>query len=874
MSRLPALATWLIERLVPVAERDEVVADLEAEFHYRRRTAGAFAGRVWLARQIAGSMPTLFGRTCWRGWTGFEPESSRWRPGGPMLETWMMDLRYSARRLTRRRTYALMAVLTLALGAGGTAAIFSIVRAVLIEPLPITDEKQIGVFWFDGSWTEEEFLLFRGRFPGFVRVAAYRPQDVTLETSGQPLRLIRGVAGSSELFDVLGAVALVGRTFAPGDDVVGGERTAVLSYGLWEELGSDRNIIGRQLPLGGTPHTVIGVMPRGFWYPSPETRVWMTTPLSPERRSGLYTLVGRTNGIAADQMSGSLEPLVRGLGQRFRYPPQWDKTQNAAITPVREHLLGDVQPSLIAALVAMALILVIACVNVAALMLGQLGGRSTELAVRTALGAGRQRLLQQIVMEALLLGAAAGIAGAGLASAVFTLLRRSLPLGELAARATLDWSILWIALGIALAASVVMAIIPAIAMWRADLRGQLATTRTGGVGERGGRLEGALVVGQIALAVLLAGGAGLLIKSVINLRAIHPGIEPRGVVVADATLPTQLSHPERRRAVSEALAVLQTLPGITAAASTQKLPLRGSGDNWGLRVEGKPELDGGTTAVRFVSHQYFRALSVPIREGRDFLPSDREGTERVVIINDALAAKYFPGESALNRLLRSGFGETTERIVGVVGNLAEAELTDSSVPARYMLHEQVPITSPGVSFVITAERPEQIASVVDGTRRLLQQQVRNLALQRVTTMASVFDLAVGAPQRVAALLSLLAGLALVLGAIGIYGVIAHFVSRRTRDYGICLALGLPPQRVMGQVVRRGVLLAVAGSVLGIVAVIVSAGRLSTLLYGVQPSDAGALLAVVMVLMLTATLASFIPAWRASRTDPASVLRQQ
>jgi putative ABC transport system permease protein len=191
-----------------------------------------------------------------------------------------------------------------------------------------------------------------------------------------------------------------------------------------------------------------------------------------------------------------------------------------------------------------------------------------------------------------------------------------------------------------------------------------------------------------------------------------------------------------------------------------------------------------------------------------------------------------------------------------------------------MLQEQVPITSPGVSFIVTAERPEQIASVVDGTRRLLQYQVSNLALQRVTTMESVFDLAVGAPQRVAALLSLLAGLALVLGAIGIYGVISHFVSRRSRDYGICLALGLPPQRVMGQVVRRGVLLAVAGSVLGLVAVIVGADRLSTLLYGVQPSDAGALLAVVMVLMLTATLASFIPAWRASRTDPATVLRQQ
>jgi predicted permease len=874
MTRLLALAKWLLPRFVPLAEREEVLADLEAEFLERRGTRGALLGRLWLVRQIIGSVPVLFVRSCWRGWTGFEPESSRWRPGGPMFETWLMDLRYSARRLTRRRTYALMAILTLALGAGGTAAIFSIVRAVLIAPLPIAGEKQVGVFWFTGSWTEEEFLHFRGKFPGFTQVAAYRPQDVTLETPGQPLRLIRGVAGSWELFDALGAAPLFGRTFVAGDDVVGGERAAVLSHGLWEELGSDRTIIGRQLPLGGTPHTVVGVMPRGFWYPTPEVRVWVTTPLSPERRAGLYTLVGRTQGMPSDQMGGSVQLIVGALADRFRYPAQWDKTRNGAITPVREHLLGGVRPSLLAALAAMALILVIACVNVAALMLGQLGGRSTELAVRTALGAGRQRLLQQIVIEALLLGAAAGVAGAALGSGAFTILSRSLPLGELAARATLDWTIFWSAMGLALAAAVVLAIVPAIAMWRADLRGRLATTRTSGVGERGGHLEGALVVGQIALAVLLAGGAGLLIRSVINLRAIDPGIESRGVVVADATLPTQLSHPERRRALSQALSVLETLPGIKAAASTQKLPLRGSGDNWGVRVEGKPELDGGTTAVRFVSQQFFRALSVPILEGRDFLPTDREGTERVVIVNEALAAKYFPGESPLGRLLRTGFGDTTERIVGVVGNLAEAELTDSSVPARYMLHEQVPITSPGVSFVVTAERPEQIASVVDGTRRVLQYQVSNLALQQVTTMDSVFDLAVGAPQRVAALLSLLAGLALMLGAIGIYGVISHFVSRRTRDYGICLALGLPPQRVMKEVVGRGVVLASLGSMLGLVAVIASADRFSTLLYGVQPSDAGALLVAVVVLLATATLASFIPAWRASRTDPATVLRQQ
>ncbi|RPJ76891.1 MAG: FtsX-like permease family protein, partial [Acidobacteria bacterium] len=411
--RLTGLPAALFRALTPAAEREEVLQDLAAEFSGRARREGRLAARLWLWRQLIGSLPALARRSWWRGWTGFEPGASRLRPGGFAMESWIMDLRYSARRLLSRPNYTVLAVLTLALGVGGTAATFSIVRTLLLDPLPVAHEEQVGVLWFDGSWTQQEFLHFRPTFPGFQAMAAYMHGDQTLDQPGQPLRLVRGITVSAELFDVLGARAFLGRTFQAGDDVQGEAPAAVISYGLWQELGGDRSLVGRQLRLGGTARTVVGVMPPGFWFPSPTIRVWTAASLNPEDRVGNWTLVGRVApGASVERMEGPLQALAAALGRRFTYGPQWDKTRSPAITPLREFLVGDVRTALLATLAAMGLILLIACVNVAALMLGQLNGRGTELAVRTALGAGRQRLVQQLVLESLLVGALAGAAGA------------------------------------------------------------------------------------------------------------------------------------------------------------------------------------------------------------------------------------------------------------------------------------------------------------------------------------------------------------------------------------------------------------------------------------------------------------------------------
>jgi putative ABC transport system permease protein len=491
-------------------------------------------------------------------------------------------------------------------------------------------------------------------------------------------------------------------------------------------------------------------MPPGFWFPDPTIEVWLARALDPAREVGELGLVGRVaQGSSLAHMDGPLGAVVAGLREAFLYPPgEWDKTRAPAITPIRDHLVGDVRPALVATFVAMTLILLIACVNVSALMLGQVSGRATELAVRSALGAGRQRLVQQLVAEATVIGALAALVGALLAAASFGLLLRSLPLGALAESATLDWTLFSAALALALPLAAAIAAVPAFAVWRSSLHARMAAARTGGITTRGGRLEAGLVVSQIALAVLLAAGAGLLIRSVANLRAIDAGVDVRGVALLDATVPTQMSAAERRRTYLAAVDALQSLPGLRAAAATQRLPLLGSSDNWGIQIAGRPDLGDTTTAVRLVTHDYFEALGVRLRQGRGFLPTDRAGTPRVVVVNEALAAKYFPGEDPIGRVIHTGFDAAGERVVGVVQDVAEATLTDVAVPARYMLYEQVPSgILPGTSFVVRAVHPGQEASLVAAARQVLARDVPRLAVHRVTTMEALVDQAVGPPGR-------------------------------------------------------------------------------------------------------------------------------
>ena len=879
--RAPALPLALLRSLLPFAEREEVLADLAAEFGERARGRGRWAAHRWLWGQVLGSLPALVRRSWWRGWSGFEPRANATRPGGPLMERLILELRYAIRRLRMRPLYAMLAVLTLALGVAGTAAIFGIVRALLVDPLPYRSERDLVLFWNPYDWNAQEFTTLRGlepRWPGFAGVAAYRPEDVTLEINEAPTRLLPGMAVSSELFDVLGVAPLIGRGFQAGDDSPNVGPTAVLSYELWRDLGADRTIIGKPLRLDGVARTVVGVMPKGFWFPEPTTRVWVRAALNPQSRSGQYALVGRVaSGQDSRRMDAPVAGVTRELAARYRYSPQWDKTKNARVTPLREALVGSMRPALLATLAAMAVILLIACANVAALMLGQVESRSTELAVRSALGADRGRLATQLVFEALGVGLLAGVLGAGLSVAGFSVLRGALSLGSWGERATIDWTLFAAAIAVAIGGALLVAFLPTLTVWRRDLRTALNGARTGGILERRGGVQGVLVVAEVALAVVLATSAALLVRSVSNLYSLRPGIETRGIAVIDVAFPAGMNAVDRGQALRTVVAELGALPGAHSAAATHKLPLRGPGSSFGIQLPGSPEGPAPTTYFRFVTPRYFETLGIPLRQGRTFDGTERAldstTTEVPVIVNEALVKKYFPNRNPLGLTITGGFG-LNERIIGIVGDAVEAKLTSGPEPARYFAADQVPFNLDGQTLVVRTVRQGDAARILDAATRAIRRTAPTVAIQEATTMERVLDRAVGPARQVMSLLALLTGLALVLSAIGIYGVIAHYVSRRKRDWSIRIALGLPPARVVRRVVGHSSALVAAGIVLGAIGALALARLLGSLLFGVRPADPISLVGSAIVLLSVGALAALIPALRASRTDPALVLREQ
>jgi putative ABC transport system permease protein len=871
--RMPRLPATLLRILLPHAEREEVVSELGAEYGERARLRGRWSAWWWLWRQVLGSVPVLVRGGWWRGWTGFEPRANRWRPGGALMEGWAKDVKYTARRLKRRPTYGALTILTLTLGVAGTAAVFSIVRGLLLEPLPVVAEEEVVVFWQEGSWSMAEFAFLRPQMEGFRSVAAFRRVDVTMDGGDGPARLVSGVVGTAGLFEVLGVQPAMGPGFQAGDDVPGTPPVVVLSEGLWRELGGDPALVGETIELAGVSYTVVGVMPAGFWFPEPTTRAWLSLKLNPENFSGNYGLMGRLppgTGIAA--MSAPLARITDLLEEAFGpYPEGWDKTVNAELTPLREYVVGSARPALLALLVAMAAILLIACVNVAALMLGQLDSRGTELAVRSALGSGRQRLLRQLLVESLVIGTVAGVLGAGVAMVVFRFMVEALPLGALGEAATVDWTVFVSAMVIALAAATVIAVAPALTVVRGDVQGRLTRSRTAGVVGRGGRLESGLVVAQVALVLLMASGAALLIRSVANLRAIDPGVRIEGVAVIDVVIPVTVPTDRRPHLVRELVEAVEGLPGVRSAAATQRLPLRGSSNNWGISIEGRPDLETTTTAFRPVTPDYFETMGIELLRGRGLLDTDRLVTdEGPVVINQALADRYFPGVDPIGQ--RISFTDRWDRIVGVVSNVSESALIDSAEPARYMLYEHVPWLLPAETVVFRMEGDVNVAAALDGARRAIQAAAPGVAVREVTTMASVFDTAIGPARQVMSLLTMLGALALTLGVIGVYGVVSHFVTRRQRDWGIRIALGMRPARVVAQIVRQGAALVGLGIVLGLASFMALARILFGFLYGVGPADPIALAGAAATLLAAGLVAAFIPARRASRIDPAIVLK--
>ena len=876
----PRVPTALLRALLPTAERAEVLGDLAAEFEERTARNGAAGAHRWYWRQVASSIPALARRTIWRGSTGFEPNANASQPGGPALEQLIMDARHAVRRLIRRPRYASLAILTLALGIGGTAAVFGIARAIFFDPLPYKSPESIALFSSPGDWSQREFAFLRERTPGFSQISQYHFTDATLEIGDSPSQLVGYAASSHELFDVLGAHAIVGRTFQPTDDVAGAEDVAVISYGLYEQLGGTSAVLGTRVRFNGAPTTIIGVMPRGFYFPTPTIRMWVPQRLVPDETYGNFALVGRVApGFTIEHIAPSLTEIATMLRGRYTYTPQWDKTKGLAVTSVRDSIAGPMRPTLVAVMAAMALILLIACANVASLMLGQIEGRTAELAVRAALGASRLRLARQLVAEAVVLGLAAGFAGAVLAFGGFNWLVRALPLGAFAETARFSWSVFGAAMLIALITALAISLVPTVSLWRGRLRESIGAARTQGVAGRGVRIESMLVVAEVSVAVLMVAGAGLIARSVQKLYEIDPGIRAHGVGVVDVVLPSDLSNEQRRIAYRDVITGIRALPGVTDAGFVQHLPLKGHAWSSGINIQGKPEITRNSTAVRIVSPGYLETMGVALADGRMITESDMtlapdDTSGGVILINDALAKKYFPGENPIGRYVTSGFSSKWARIVGIVHNVAEGNLQDAPDPTRYMPYTAWDFMGAAQSVVLRVGDARDPAAMLESARATIQRIAPRAAIQEATTMERILAIAVGPARQVLALVSLLTGLALLLGAIGIYGVMSHFVARRKRDWGIRIALGLEPSRVLTGVVGQGTALVSVGIAIGLAAFVVLARFLTALIYGVGRTDPIVLSVAIVGLLSVGIVASLIPALRASGTDPAVVLREQ
>ena len=519
-----------------------------------------------------------------------------------------------------------------------------------------------------------------------------------------------------------------------------------------------RHLIGSRITIDGAPRTIVGVMPRTFWFPRPDVRLWIPRELNPEAQNGSYTFIGHVlPGEDPQNMVPQTAQLVQILDERFDYPSDWDKTVGAQVTPLRDAMLGSMKPAVVATLAAMGLILLIACTNVAALMLGQVERRSTELAVRAALGATRGRLTQPLVVEALLIGVAAAVLGTALAALGFGALANALPIGAWAHAVSFDWTLFIVAFVLAIVASVIVMIMPLTVAREhkggGELHASLSRARTGGIQGRSGRLERGLVIVQVALAMLVASGATLLVRSVNNLYAIDPGLETNGLAVVEAFASSSVTSLERRQTIDRAIEALSVLPGVSSVAATMKGPLGGSGDSFGITIPGQADTEQTNTYFRVVTQGYFETMGMRVAQGRAFDVSEiPDSTQISVVVNEALAQKYFPGVDPIGRIVGGGFN-VPQRIVGVVSNAAEASLTDERTPVRYFVAGQVPWFGIRAVLMIRTANPAETGAVLDEARRTVNRVAPELAVQRTTTMQQIFDTAVGPARQLMTLLT-------------------------------------------------------------------------------------------------------------------------
>ncbi|MGH9703171.1 MAG: ADOP family duplicated permease [Candidatus Acidiferrales bacterium] len=808
------------------------------------------------------------------------------------LEIFFQDVRYGARMLRKNPGFTILAVLTLALGIGANTAIFSVIDAVLLRPLPFPQAGQLmgvyatlpsqGVFYNGTSYTN--FQDWRAQNQVFEEIAAYQEDALTLTGAGEP-QMLNAAAVTPGLFPLLRVRPLLGSTFSEEDDRAGSAPTVLLSERIWRQrFATNPALVGNSIVLDGREFLVKGILPASFNFPfqHPPADLWIPArqgtflqTLIPLRGGHYLRMIARLKpGISRGQAQAGMQTVAARLAVEY---PRENKGWGLLVEPYEKHLVGDARTPLLILLGAVGLVLLIACVNVTSLVLARSTVRTREMVIRTALGAGGTRLLRQLLTESVLLSLLGG--GIGFLAAYWGVaaLRSTLPqdlprIDEI----QVNLSILGYALGISLLAGIVFGLLPARQASKTNLQGALRECSLAAGESAGGRgLRGVLVVVEVSLAVVLLAGAGLLIRSYSALSSVAPGFEPASVQITGLKLPGQrYAAPEQwPRFYDQLLDRLRSLPGVQDVGAAMPLPLTGSRVNMAFKIPGEPQTEERISAdYAVVSSGFLRTMKIPVLRGREFNSSDSANSEKVCLVSEAFARHYFPGQDAIGQNLIFGFTyrDVSRRIVGIVSDVKFNALSEEPDPMMYVPYRQDPL--PVINIAI------RLSSTAMAIGPLVRRQVdaldSSLALEDFQPMASILHDAVNPERFRTLLLSLFGLIAVLLASVGIYGVLAYDVSRRTRELAIRMALGADPHAVMKMILARGLRLALVGLGIGLIASLAVTRLMDSLLFAVSAGDPWTFFGVSTLLLLVALLACYVPARRAMQVDPMVALRDE
>lgn len=801
------------------------------------------------------------------------------------------DLRYATRILRRSPGFTLLAVLSLALGIGGNAAMFRILNAVLIRPLPYADPDRLVKADHSGYYPPGGVADLQQE-SRTMEIAGYSPGlELNLTGLGEPWRL-RGSAVSANLFHVLGVGVELGRTFRPGEEEAGRDNLVILSHELWQsQFRGDPGVIGRVVMLGGVGRQVVGVAARGFAFPDSTTRFWIPLHFDPRDPTaywarGFMPVIGRLrNGVSLSQAQHEIAALSLQMLRRFPYPMGRDWAATMTVVPLQESLTSNIRPELVVLQCAVALVLLIACANVAGLLLARATSRQKEIALRVAVGASRARIVQQLLTESLMLALAGGSLGVALAFAANAVLETALPpTANSMADLGSGWQVLAFAGALSLLTGLTFGLVPALIASRPDLALAIKTGGQRAAGAARARLRSALIVGEVALAVVLTIGAGLLIRSLWKLTQVNPGFQPQHVLTLRVS-PEQSLCGQRSTCIAfydELLRRVQEIPGVQDAAAANTLPLSAGIPASSVKVEGFPYVPAERAAPMFwagaVTPDYFRLMGISILQGRALESRDSESAAPVIVVSAATARRYWPHESPIGKHVQLVWEDRWWTVVGVAADVHQFDLADHSPDyirgAMYMPYAQAEDTDrqlPAVMTLILRTNSEP-PYVVSRARDLMRQLNPSVPLDEIRTMASLVNESTQQPRSMMWLFVSFAGVALLLAAVGAYGVVSYTTAQRTFELGVRVALGARRGNIFGLVLGQSLRLVMAGLALGLAASLALNRLLATFLYGTATSDALTLVTVCGVLVAVALVAGFVPARRAASIDPVVALR--